>query len=149
MGENIGILFIFFILLVFGFVFYMRVLSGQSRIDFEENLQLKAIGTAQKSSFLPELQCSQENVRIENCIDLLKLEFFNDLAAKNQLFYFDMFGFSNISVKQVSPPGPDFPMYATMPQKFNDKLSTFIPTSIYNPKTDTYSLALLIVEVYK
>ena len=72
MGESVAILFIFFILVVFGFVFYMNVMRGSAKVQMEENIQLKAIGIAQKASFLPELQCSEENVRVENCIDLLK-----------------------------------------------------------------------------
>ncbi len=58
MGETIGILFVFFILVVFGFVFYMNVMKGSSKVEMEENIQLKTIGIAQRASFLPELQCS-------------------------------------------------------------------------------------------
>ena len=46
MGESVAILFIFFVLLVFGFVFYMNVMKGSAKVDIEENIELKAIGIA-------------------------------------------------------------------------------------------------------
>ncbi len=92
MGESVAILFIFFILLIFGFVFYANVMRSSAKVELEENIQLKAISIAQKASFLPELQCSEENVRKEDCIDLLKLESASSLLDSNNIYYFDIFG---------------------------------------------------------
>lgn len=149
MGESVAILFIFFILLMFGFVFYMRILGSSAKVDIEESIQLKAIAIAQKASFLPEMQCSQENVRIENCIDRIKLEFMEELTSKNKPYYYDLFGFSSIKVVLVSPNTGEFLVYNNTPEKYLDKLSTFIPTSLYDPETGSYQFAILVVEVFK
>jgi len=103
MGESIAILFIFFILVVFGFVFYMNIMKGSAKIEIEENIQLKAIGIAQEVSFLPELQCSEENVRVEDCIDLMKLDAASKLLKDNSIYYYDIFEFSKIWVEEVFP----------------------------------------------
>lgn len=151
MGESVGILFIFFILVMFGFVFYMNVMQSSAKSDTEENIQLKAIGIAQKASFLPELQCSEENVRQENCIDLLKLTASASLLNENNLYYYDIFEFSNITVKRVFPfdNEQEWILYSYIPPNYTSKLSTFIPTSLYDPETKEYDFGVLSVEVYK
>ena len=151
MGESVGILFIFFILVMFSFVFYMNVMQSSAKSDSEENIQLKAIGIAQKASFLPELQCSEENIRQENCIDLLKLEASANLLSENNLYYYDIFEFSDIKVKRVFPFGNahEWILYNHSSSNYSSKLSTFIPTSLYDPETKKYDFGVLSVEVYK
>jgi len=148
MGESVAILFIFFILIVFGFVFYTKVLKSSSKVEIEENVQLKAIAVAQRASFLPELQCSQENVRMENCIDLLKLEHIDEMTLKNKLYYYDVFGFSRIIVEQKYPLTKTLKVYESVPATFKNKLATFIPTSLYNATENSYGFGVLVVEVF-
>ena len=150
MGESVAILFIFFILVVFGFVFYMNVMKGAAKVDIEENIQLKAVGIAQKASFLPELQCSQENVRVEDCIDLLKLEAAAGLLEENNVYYYDVFEFSTIRVEEVFPePGNEWLLYNNTLTEYSNKLSTFIPVSLFNPASKMYDFGVLSVEVYR
>ena len=154
MGETVGILFVFFILLVFGFVFYMNVMRSSSEVDLEENLQLKAIGIAQKASFLPELQCSEENVRTEDCIDLYKLKALSDMVDGNRLYYYDIFEYSDIYVKEIFPDlwedeGDWKYLYQNSLTEYKDKISTFIPVSLYDPNDKSYSFGILAVEVYR
>jgi|TARA_B100001971_G_C18189926_1_gene537985 hypothetical protein len=148
MGESVAILFVFFILIVFGFVFYMKILGSSSQAEFQENIQLQAIGVAQRVSFLPELQCSRDNVRKENCIDLFKLSHIDEIVPDNQLHYFDLFGFSRVTVQQLFPSGGDLLIYENVPATFTDKLSTFIPTSLYDATTGNFNMGVLVVEVY-
>tara|TARA_Y100000310_G_C20648078_1_gene797785 strand:+ start:974 stop:1474 length:501 start_codon:yes stop_codon:yes gene_type:complete len=148
MGESVAILFIFFILIVFGFVFYMKILGSSAQVEFQENIQLQAIGVAQRVSFLPELQCSRDNVRKENCIDLFKLSHLDELVPEHQLHYFDLFGFSRVTVQQLFPSGSDLLVYDNVPATFTDKLSTFIPTSLYNGTTGNFNMGVLVVEVF-
>ncbi len=153
MGESIAILFIFFVLLIFGFVFYMNIMKGSAKVEVEENIQLKAVGIAQKASFLPELQCSEENVRVEDCIDRHKLEAVHNLLSENNIYYFDIFEFSNISVRKVYPfpevgETIDWELYDNVPGEFTSKLSTFIPVSLFNSTTKSYDFGILAVEVY-
>ena len=152
MGESIAVLIIFFIIVVIGFVFYMNVLNASSEIEKEENLQLKAIEIAQMASFLPELQCSQDNVRRENCIDLLKLEAAEGLIRKNNIYhmyYNDIFESSNISIEQKFPTNKRWILYENIPENYTNKISTFIPISIFDEKNEQYNFAILSVKVYK
>jgi len=149
MGESVAILFIFFILLIFGFVFYMNVMRGSATIEREENIQLKAIGIAQKVSFLPELQCSEENVRREDCIDLYKLEAASKLLEENNIYYYDIFEFSKIWVKEIFPESKKiWPLYNNTLIDHKNKLSTFIPVSLFDATLKKYDFGILVVEVY-
>ena len=148
MGESIAILFIFFILVVFGFVFYMNIMGGSAKIQKEENIQLKAIGTAQKISFLPELQCSEENVRVDDCIDILKLEAASGLLEDNNIYYYDIFEFSTIWVEEIFPETNKWPIYNNTLPEYKNKISTFIPISLFNPTSKKYDFGILAVEVY-
>ena len=148
MGESIAILFIFFIFLVFGFVFYMNVIGSSTKVEIEENIQLKAIGIAQKASFLPELQCSEENIRVEDCIDLLKLDVTASLLKENNIYYFDVFEFSKIWVGEVFPGTNEWLLYNKSFTNYKDQLSTFVPVSLFNPTSKEYSFGILAVETY-
>ena len=149
MGESIAILFIFFILVVFGFVFYVNIMKGSAKVEIEENIQLKAIGIAQKVSFLPELQCSEENVRIEDCIDLMKLNAASKLLKDNSIYYYDIFEFSKIWVEEVFPhEGTKWDLYNSTPTNYSNRISTFIPVSLFNPISKKYNFGVLNVEVY-
>ncbi len=148
MGESVAILFIFFILVVFGFVFYMNVMKSSTKVEMEENIQLKAIGIAQKASFLPELQCSEENVRVEDCIDVLKLEAASSLLENNNIYYYDVFEFSKIWVEEIFPGTQEWPLYDNTLPDYKNRLSTFIPISLFNPVSKKYDFGILTVEVY-
>ncbi len=148
-GESLLILFIFFILLIFGFVFYMNVIKSSSKAEMEENIQLKAIGIAQKASFLPELQCSNENVRRESCIDLLKLSAAADLLDESYLYYYDVFEFSKIWVTQIFPEaGEELFLYNNPLTNWTNNITTFIPVSLFNETAGEYGFGILAVEVY-
>lgn len=148
MGESVAILFIFFILLIFGFVFYANVMRSSAKVELEENIQLKAIAIAQKASFLPELQCSEENVRKEDCIDLLKLESASSLLDSNNIYYFDIFQFSKIYVEKIYPEQQTWPLYDNTLTNYTNKLSTFIPISLFNATSKNYNFGILVVETY-
>ena len=100
-GETVAVLFIFFILVAIGLVFYLRVAKTNLESDIEESQQLNSIGIAQRIMFLPELQCSEDNIIKENCIDKIKLDSAAKLMQENQLYYFDIFEFSDINIEQV------------------------------------------------
>lgn len=149
MGESVAILFIFFILVVFGFVFYTNIMRGSAKVGIEENIQLKAISIAQKASFLPELQCSQDNVRKENCIDIYKLETASKILKENYIYYYDLFEFSNIEVEEIFPnPEKVWPLYNNTPTNYTNQLSTFIPISLFNDTSKKYDFGILVVKAY-
>jgi len=73
MGETIAIMFIFFMLLVAGAVFYLNLQRASMAQEIEQAYELRAIETAQIISFLPELQCTESNVVKASCFDIYKM----------------------------------------------------------------------------
>jgi len=159
MGETIAVLFIFFILLILGVSFYVRVHSTTIRQEIDEKSELDAVDLAQKISFLPELMCTSKNTPLfeTNCIDLYKLQAFNSLVEGDgdlQLSYFDEFGYSHIHVAQIYPePEPDagYTVYERQKPDFANNITTWIPVSLYNPAGDNGEeiyFGVLVVEVF-
>jgi len=105
MTETIAVLFIFFILVFFGIVFYLKY----SQISFKEKehelLAGRAIETTLKTLFLPELLCSRGDAEPEdNCLDLMKLKYVNETFKDNmENYYFNIFSYGKVSVRQLYP----------------------------------------------
>lgn len=149
MMETIAILFVFFILVGFGFVFYARILKSSVTTQSEEKVQLESIGIAQKAAFLPELQCSEDNIIKEGCIDILKLNKASIIMPNNKEEYSDVFGFSKIYVNETFPDSTkDWPLYDNSPTNYKTKLVTHVPISLYDATSKTYSFGVLVVEAY-
>ena len=146
-GETIAVLFVFFLLVVIGFIFYVGVIKDSIVSEKDELSQLKSIEIAQKVLYLPELQCSEGVVKEkENCIDTLKLEAAEQVIQKNELYYFDVFEFGNIYVKEIYPETNEWKIYSKITDDFKSNFSTNIPISLYNPTIKKYSFGVLSVE---
>jgi hypothetical protein len=155
MGENVAILFIFFILLAVSVVFYARVSETRIGIKQEEAFASKAIEIAQRVSYLAETQCSKDNVIEENCYDLHKLlgmEAANAESAKNRAHYFSMFSFSNITVTTVFPEGGgDVTIYENVKEDFIEKSQVQIPIAVcdYTRIPEKCFFSIMIVDIYR
>jgi len=152
MLETIAVLFIFFILILIGFVFYTNVLKGSIEIQKEESVQLNAIEVAQRASSLPELQCSEDNIISDNCIDLIKLEIASSVIQANDIHYYDRLLFSTITVTRIYPEDPfaanEWILYDRPLDEFSNKVLTNIPISIFNPITNKNSFGVMTVELF-
>ena len=102
-GETISVIFVFFILLLIGFMFYAKVLKGNAAIESDELAQLRSVEIAQRVMFLPEMQCSTDVTDSKNCIDKLKVESAKNVMNLNAVEYFDILGFAKIKILQVYP----------------------------------------------
>ena len=150
MGENIAIMFIFILLVVFGLVFFFKVQTAGLQQKKTENLELSAVQVAQKVSFIPELRCSSENVPVPDCYDALKMENIKTITQQDNAYYYDIFKFSTISVQEIFPGNKTWTLYNNTGDK-KDHISTQIPISIYDPKTSTlgnYYFGILNVWVW-
>ena len=151
-GETIAVLFIFFILITIGLIFYVKVLKGNIQSEAEESSQLKSVGIAQRVMFLPELQCSEDNVIRENCIDKLKLQSASELMTNKKSDYYDLFEFSNIVIKEINSEGNLIQIaniYSrTLNEDFKNKFVTNIPISLYNSITRRNTFGVLTIETY-
>jgi len=150
MGENIAIIFIFILLVVFGMVFFFKVQTVGIKIKQQENIELSAIQVAQKVSFLPELRCSSENVPVPDCYDALKMQNIQSVIEGDQAYYYEIFKYSTIYIEEIFPGNRRWMIYDNKGDK-ESKLSTQIPISIYDPMTSTlgsYYFGILHVGVW-
>lgn len=147
MGETIAVLFVFFILILIGLIFYVRIIKGNIEGDKEEASQLRAIGIAQRAMFLPELQCSEDNIIRDNCIDIWKLESAENLMKNNEIYYYDLLEFSNVNVSQIYPAEEEWRVYSRKIENTN-RFVTNVPISLYNPNTRKYGFGILTIETY-
>src|SRR3989338_7745702 len=143
MMETIAVLFIFFILVVIGFVFYAKILKGNLEQQKEESAQLNAIEVAQRASSLPELQCSEGNIVSDNCIDLLKLEAASQIMQQNDIYYYDRLLFSKITVNEIYPNSNEWALYARPLDEFYSKITTNIPILLFNPIENKNSFGIM------
>lgn len=152
MFETIAVLIIFFVLIGFGLVFYSRIQGQGFQEKQEENFELKAIQTAQLVSFLPEIQCSSDGIIINDCFDLLKVKALSEIIGNDQKlrteYYFDTFGYSDISIKQIYPPGSIWTIYENPLDGYKTKSSVKIPISLYDAKKREYGFGVLNIDVY-
>ena len=153
MFETIAILVIFFILLMFGFMFYARVQKSSFALEREQTFVLQAVKVSQAIFFLPEVQCSRgRNIPESDCIDLLKLTAASEIILANNADYFNLLGYSNIYVEKIYPldSGENtFILYDFPKNQDNGKISTQFPISLKNPITNKYYFAVLYVDIYR
>lgn len=149
MMEAVVVIFVFFILLVFGLIFYAQIQKSSfedKRVQFAGE---HAISVSLYALLIPELRCTKgENVPIKDCIDITKLDITAEKMAAEQDYYFDTFGYSNITVEDIYPGGPPQQIYVQKFEKATRKTRTPLPVSLYNPVDRTYRFGVLQIEVY-
>jgi len=162
MLETIVVLAIFFILVILGFVFYTKVFKSGVETEKDEIIQLNAIKIAQRAASLPELQCSQENVAKDNCIDEIKLRVAGGiggimLQSDNQIHYYDMFSFSVITVEEIYPTTQEWTIYDRQFEQGGRKLekeeydywiTTTVPITIFDSKENKNAFGMMRVELF-
>lgn len=148
MMETIAVMAIFFILVALGLIFYTDVVARNAAIEKEENYQLNAIRIVQMASFLPELQCSHENIITDNCINILNLESMLEIINENQIYYFDKFSFSRIIVNKIYPDKEEWVLYNKPLEEYSRKSVTNIPMLLFDPIENKNSFGVMNVEVF-
>jgi hypothetical protein len=151
MMENIAIMIIFFLLVALGLIFYSKLGGHSAQQNIEKFAQQNAVKLAQVVSSLPEVRCSEENVPVSDCYDLLRL----DMASQNTFpnnnrYYFETLGYSKISVEQIYPPIPlPIEVYDNVPTNRNyNYIPIFIPITLYNATINQFHFGVLEVGLY-
>ena len=107
MTETVAVLFIFFVLVIFGIFFYYKYSQISILEKQQELLGMRAIDTTLKILFLPELSCTKGDAEPEdNCFDLSKLGSASSVfggSAEHLSYYFDIFKYANITVHEIYP----------------------------------------------
>ena len=110
MTETIAVLFIFFVLLLFGMIFYYRYQSTAIQEQKEELLAERAMSTTLRVLFLPELMCTQFTAEpVDNCIDGLKLRQLEGegvIQSHREDYYFELFSYATITIYEVRVGDP-------------------------------------------
>ena len=159
--ETILAVFIFIILIVFGLIFFYRVQNASIAEDFNNFKLEKLTVDFITLGDLPEFSCSKAGIK-ESCIDAGKLIVFSRMLnnQKYKDYYFEKFGYKNITIYQVYPNTNNnkcvtsisdcgvFEVYNKKPTNIDSKLVRNTPVSLYYPDTDEYKVGVMIVEAY-
>lgn len=151
MTETIAILFIFFLLVLFGLLFYSRIQSSMLEREQEEDKTLKSIQIAQKVSYFPELQCTTQAELVSGCIDIKKLESFQEIinqAEQNKLYYFQVFEYSKVYVEQIYPENKTWEIYDLRRPEYKGELKIPVPVALHEPIEDVFFFGVLNIYVY-
>ena len=150
MGETIAILFIFFILLIIGAVFYMNLQRTTVYRDIEHAYELRAVELSQVISFMPELQCTEANVVKPSCFDIHKMRALSHVAQKNLgLLLFDReFGETKIEVLVIYPPSENILLWDKPKPGYTSAPVTHIPISLFNSTSGKRAFGILEITVY-
>ena len=139
MLETIMVLMIFFILLVFGLVFYARFSETSAQESHREQLVTQAMDATERFQYSPEVLCSRGSVGSDtNCFDLLKLDAFKDVSEENQGQYNKYYPNNLIEVHIIYPEEHqrDFVLFNnTDEHALNEELS-FMPAVFFDPVED-------------
>lgn len=153
MGETIAVLFIFFVIVLLGFVFYVKFMQSSIEAETEEIKQDNAIKIAQRALYLPELQCSEKDITGSlSCVDILKLNAAGNAdgaISRNVAHYFDKIGYCKITVDSIYPLPNSWLLYDFDLPGFKDKTTTRIPIMILNATDRSYAFGVMKVEMYE
>lgn len=153
MTETIAVLFIFFVLLLFGILFYFQYQKGAIKEKQQELLAARAIDTTVTSLFMPELMCTKGSAEAEdNCFDLQKVKAAQTLIEKNKIeYYFSLLGFAKITVTDITNQ-QEYVIYHQEPGEYVAREPTYFVIALkddtVNRNKPVYNYGYLTVEVY-
>ena len=159
MFETIGVLVVFFFLLVTGIALYFGFQKGSIEEARVEAAELSGFQTALRVLYLPELDCSFLGAHKENCIDKLKLDSFRGLLQDDdvRVDFFGGFGFSNITVRQAWPCPNQLcsgvVLYENVPMKdgvpsYSHVSATLSPVLLFDAWRNEYDFGVVEVKSY-
>jgi hypothetical protein len=104
MTETIGVLVVFFVLVLMGFIFYAQYQKGAIRQEQTERHAKTSVATSLKVFYMSELRCSNENIAIPACIDLQKFNILEQQIRETDEsynFYSIIFGKADIYINNL------------------------------------------------
>ncbi len=152
--ETIAVLFVFFVLLMLGVVFYIGYSRGRADIRLVEFHQAQSVQIAERVIDLAELQDTRQGVSTVNCFDALKVRALGEVLSEDEGLRFglynDKFGNSLIVLHQIYPKTADFVIYNNTNPDFRYSFPFFIPKCVYDPLKghNGYGVGLLEVNYY-
>ncbi|MFC1801140.1 hypothetical protein ACFLZB_01655 [Nanoarchaeota archaeon] len=149
MMETMAILFVFFVLLLFGIIFYYQFQKSSIEDQRAQILSEKSIDISLRASFLPELICPGVPTK-KDCIDITKMEIFSEKAQEEYLdYYYDILQSARITVEELYPPSSrSWVLYDQQKPNATRSINTPVPVSLFDPETEEHSFGVLKIEVY-
>ncbi|MBI4148531.1 hypothetical protein HY490_04530 [Candidatus Woesearchaeota archaeon] len=149
MFETIGVLIVFFFLLVAGAAFYFQLQKGSFKRQLRESAEQESLQLVQRALYLPELDCSFVSIQKENCFDVYKVGLFSELLKQETVLqdYFPVFGYSEVMISTVYPEKSEHVLYAN-PLPGRDRIATQSPILLYNATTKSYAFGVIEVKHY-
>ena len=153
MFESIAVMVVFAFLLVFGVNFYFTIQKTSVEREVSRANQLRVFSLAQKTAFLPELDCAIAGIQQEACIDTSKLNALQGLLSTDtsaQELYFPVFGWSTVKVHQLFPVDNTFsvPLYDNPLPKSTQMNKVQTPILLYNATTGDNGFGYIEVTSY-
>ena len=106
MMETIAIIFIFFVLVLFGIIFFYQYSKVSINERNEEFFAERAMRTTLKVLFMPELICTDHGQIEQNCFDLAKVRAASLVINEHiEDYYFNLFSYAEITVHQLTENG--------------------------------------------
>ncbi len=105
MTETIAVLFIFFVLLIFGMIFYYKYVGFSLKEEQQAAVERRAAEVVTKTIFMPEIQCTTGNL-LQNvyCLDVMKMNVLPTLVSGHvEDYYFSIFSFATVTVQELYP----------------------------------------------
>ena len=132
MTETIGILVVFFILILFGIIFYAQYQKSAIREQQDAATGKRAVATSLKVFYLPELRCTKgSDEAFTACVDAHKVSIFQNEMNENYNFYANIFGKSYISLHNIIK-NDTTEIYNGTPSKWTKKIPIRFPIFIYD-----------------
>ncbi len=148
MTETVAVLIVFFILLMFGLLFYTRFQQSSLAEQRAEFAGERAITVSLTALLLPELRCSKgDNVAVRDCVDLYKLDIAQQTMQAEKDYYYDLFGFGRIYVDEYYPGQNHWVLYDNPYPEATTQVKTPLPVALYDPLKKIYRFGVLNVEV--
>lgn len=151
LSETVAIIFIFFILILFGSIFYFNFQKVSFKEKQKEFVGARAIDVTTKSLFLPEFLCSKGEAEPEpNCLDMMKVRSVSNLFSEHNQTYFEIFSYATVTINQTYPEHFKMVLYDQKPPEWEQKKPTFFVVSLRDEAKEKnyYGFGHLIVEVY-
>jgi hypothetical protein len=152
MGETIAVLIVFFMLLMFGLVFYAKFKEDSMKRSAEELQTFNAVDVATRVSMLPEIQCTALSIECGNSLDLYKLKALSGVNRKGAQTipgnpYYDLFHASLIIFNETYPTVRHWVIYNYTMNKTSYE-PIYLPMTVHNPISGDFYFGYLMVRVY-
>ena len=139
MMETIGVLLVFFILVGVVLMFFAGTQRASANDARSTLAGSKSVETAQAADYLLEMQCTEENIPVDNCIEIEKAQLLGNMTANdaqlNYEHYYSVFGYATISISQIYPySAGNIIVYNNTLAKSHGNSSFTFPVLLYSSK---------------